>query len=180
MRNMQNMKIMSIIKKMKIIKIKKTKFSVFNVLTIFMLPIVGLLSGCESMNSSFDCQSKPGVLCKNLDQVNKMVNQGTLGGADSLTEDASSSCKNCTLSPDGKSEIKNTGDFTTPYPKISANSMNPGDPVRYGEKVMRVWLAPYEDKDGNYYQPTTLYTVVKPGHWIGAPVAAINDEGDKS
>ena len=57
--------------------------------------------------------------------------------------------------------------------------MKYGDPVRYGETVLRVWIAPYQDKDGNYYQPVTLYTVVKGGHWIGAPVNAIDSDGDK-
>lgn len=128
-----------------------------------------LLSGCAKMNSKFDCPMKPGVMCESLDQVNAQVNQGTLGGTStSMTP----TCKNCETQKN-----KDFGNFTTPYPTIA---MNPGDPVRYGETVLRIWMAPYEDKDGNYYQPTILYTVVKPGHWIGQPVKAITDEGDNS
>lgn len=129
-----------------------------------------LLSGCASLNSKFDCPVKPGVMCESIDQVNAQVDQGTLGG-----DATASGCKNCTgvkgrPMPEG-------GNFTTPYPTLA---MNPGDPMRYGETVMRVWMAPFEDKDGNYYQPTVLYTIVKPGHWMGQPLKAITDEGDNA
>ena len=49
----------------------------------------------------------------------------------------------------------------------------PGKPIRYGEGVQRIWIAPYEDVDGNYHEPSFVYTVVRTSHWIGIPQKAI-------
>jgi conjugal transfer pilus assembly protein TraV len=137
-----------------------------------------LLSGCASMNSSFDCKMKPGVMCKNLDQVNRMVDQGKIGNPYAAQGTQSSGCKTCgdsSVVSASNANFQNISDFTTSYPNFPPKY---GDPVRYGETVLRVWIAPYQDKDGNYYQPTTLYTIVKDGHWIGTPVNAIDYDGN--
>ena len=44
-----------------------------------------------------------------------------------------------------------------------------GHPVRYGEGVMRLWIAPYEDTDGNYHQANRVYSVVQEGQWMHNP-----------
>jgi type IV conjugative transfer system lipoprotein TraV len=84
------------------------------------------------------------------------------------------------LNPLGEASAFNAsnayGNFSTPYP---SSGPQPGDPLRYQETVLRVWVAPYEDKEGNYYQPTTLYTVVKPGHWVGNPPKAVSDDREE-
>lgn len=49
----------------------------------------------------------------------------------------------------------------------------PGQPLRYGETVQRIWVTPYEDSEGNYHEDSTLYTIVKKGHWIGNPLKAV-------
>ena len=52
-------------------------------------------------------------------------------------------------------------------------SFIPGQPVRYGETVQRIWIAPYEDTEGNYHQDSFMYSVMKGGHWKGNPVKNI-------
>lgn len=37
------------------------------------------LSGCADVNSNFQCPLMPGVHCKSLDQINRMVSAGELG-----------------------------------------------------------------------------------------------------
>ena len=49
-------------------------------------------------------------------------------------------------------------------------------PLRYGETVQRIWIAPFEDTSGNYHQESYVYTIVKPGHWLGYPVKATSEE----
>jgi len=108
------------------------------VLVVFL---VVFLAGCSSMNSSFDCPNQPGVMCRDLDQVNTMVNRGEIGK--------------------GKSSHKSfSGEF---YP--IKNSLKTTAPVRFGEKVLRIWITPYEDSQGNYHDEGMLYTVVRPGRW---------------
>ena len=96
---------------------------------LLILPV--LLTGCAAMNSDFDCGVKPGVMCKSLDQVNAMIDQGELGGKEKT--------------------------FDVPF--------KPGVPYRHSDTVMRIWIAPYEDVQGNYHQESVIYTVIKPGRW---------------
>lgn len=104
------------------------------------------LTGCAHMNSDFTCPMKPGQMCSSLDEVNTMVDQGKVGGrADS-------------------------NDTITPYPMAV---MTTGEPLRYGESVQPIWVAPYEDQAGNYYQSSLMYAVVQPSHWMENPVKAI-------
>jgi len=50
-----------------------------------------------------------------------------------------------------------------------------GSPIRSHEKVQQIWLGPYEDEDGNFHEPSYVYTVVKKGIWFGEPAEAIQN-----
>jgi type IV conjugative transfer system lipoprotein TraV len=50
-----------------------------------------------------------------------------------------------------------------------------GKPIRSGENVQQIWIGPYEDNDGNYHEPSYIYSVTKKGQWIGEPVKEIQD-----
>lgn len=121
-----------------------------------------LLTGCAHMNSDFTCPMKPGQMCNSLDEVNTMVDQGVVGGP-SMT----------TVSSNNNKYLSNGSEGIMPYPM---EALNVGEPLRYGESVQRIWVAPYEDKAGNYYQPSLMYAVVRPSHWIGNPVQAVTSQ----
>ncbi|MFA6302190.1 MAG: type IV conjugative transfer system lipoprotein TraV [Legionella sp.] len=95
-----------------------------------------VLTGCAKLNEDFDCPAPKGGSCKRMDQVYDMVN----GKGKSL---AVTSNRN-PLVIEGR----------------------PGQPLRYGEGVMPLWVAPYEDTDGNYHQANRVYSVVKEGQWM--------------
>lgn len=57
----------------------------------------------------------------------------------------------------------------TPSRNALVIDARPGQPVRYGEGVMSLWIAPYEDTDGNYHQANRIYSVVKEGRWMHQP-----------
>lgn len=124
--------------------------------TLWMTVFAITLSACSSMNGSFDCPNKAGVNCKSLDQVNDMVDSGQLHGRSSFS------------SQDGSSS--SSTEFEA-FP--TATTYSPGSPLRYGETVQRIWVAPYEDTEGNYHQDSLMYAIVKRGHWIGAPLKPI-------
>ena len=52
----------------------------------------------------------------------------------------------------------------------------PGQPVRYGESVQRVWIAPYQDNSNNYHEPSYVYTVIKKPHWVGVPAREVKGQ----
>jgi conjugal transfer pilus assembly protein TraV len=119
------------------------------------LPLIALLflSGCASLNSNFDCAAKPGGVCASLSQVNNMVDTGQLGRG-----------KSKKVKPD--EEIPTPVIGLTPYPANDSKTYQ--KPLRAGELVMRVWLAPFEDSQGYYHQASELFVVTKPGRWLGA------------
>jgi len=91
-----------------------------------------------------------------------------------------SDCHLSSAGPDGKCDsvslinaTKNAkdGDKFYGYP---INSFE-GKPIRKGENVQQIWIGPYEDSDGNYHEPSYVYSVIKKGIWIGEPVKEIQD-----
>jgi conjugal transfer pilus assembly protein TraV len=114
--------------------------------SVFIGSTFAMLSGCASLNSQFDCPMKPGVVCKSLDEVNTMVDQGKLGGCASCSKPLTSSIssRSCTAS---SSDVTST-------------------------KATRIWIAPYQDKRGDYYASTLVYREVK---WNRSSTNVLND-----
>jgi conjugal transfer pilus assembly protein TraV len=130
---------------------------------ILMIPVPILLSSCAEMNSKFDCPMKPGVSCASLDEVNARVDRGEIGSVPA----------ELTYRPVASNYVVNQKQLISP---ASFNEIGVRKPLRYGESIQRIWVAPFEDTSGNYHQESDIYTIVKPGHWIGYPIKAINNE----
>ena len=115
------------------------------------------LTGCAGMNSKFDCNVKSGGTCRPIHSINKMADEGAFTGGGFNYQ---------SQTPEG-AQSRRTG---YPLPGFA------GQPIRYGEAVQRIWIAPYEDISGNYHEPSYIYTVVKKGHWIGDPVIELKGD----
>jgi conjugal transfer pilus assembly protein TraV len=126
---------------------KRLRISVF-------IGAFAILSGCTNLNSQFDCPMKPGVVCKSLDEVNTMVDQGKLGGCASCSKPLTSSVSLGSLtasSSDAPFRLSHD------YPST---------------KVTRIWIAPYQDKSGDYYASTLVYREMK---WNRSSTNVLND-----
>lgn len=44
-------------------------------------------------------------------------------------------------------------------------TIKPGDPLREPERVLRVWMAPWVDADGDYHDQSYVYLVLDHGRW---------------
>lgn len=119
-----------------------------------------LLTGCAGMNSNFDCKQVggDGAGCVSMDQVNQMISQG-----DFNNNNPAGSASKAPAAPVAISAY----DAPTPMP---------GEPVRYSETIQRIWIAPWQDAAGNYHEPSFVYTVLAPAHWVGIPVNSVRDE----
>ena len=104
---------------------------------IVFLLTANLLCGCSSSLETFDCGENPGVGCKSISAVNKMVDQGVLGASE---EEGSSIPLSVSLGEDKVVE-------------------------RIKEEHMRVWIAPFQDEHGNLHEGSIVHTVLKPGYW---------------
>jgi conjugal transfer pilus assembly protein TraV len=108
------------------------------------------LCGCSTTSETFDCPAGKGVGCKSISAVNKMVDQGMLG--DGIQE-----AQPVSLPPT----------FTN-APKLLNAQMPLSDDFfvqRVQEEHLRVWIAPYQDAQGNFHEGSIVHTVLTPGSW---------------
>lgn len=141
----------------------KQRLKITALLSVFSIG----LTGCAEMNSDFTCPMTNGMQCKRIDTVNDMVDQGAI---DTTGMDATNSPAGTPTHYTPDTNIK-PDKVIQPYP--NDGEAVPGQPLRYGESVMRLWIAPYEDTQDNYHAPSLVYTVVQSGHWTGIPVQEI-------
>ena len=124
-----------------------------------------LLTGCTGMASDYNCPNGmgEGAKCRSLSAVNKMVKQGEIKPNDKADS--------ASVTPiEGQVNYKNGYNIETP---------TAGEPIRYGDQIQRVWIAPFRDKDDNYYEGSYAYVVVKKSHWIGQPLEAIQSDDEE-
>lgn len=143
----------------------------------FKLPIFGLmasatLGGCSSLlnpagESTFSCPGMPqGVTCKSPAAVYRSTN-GSLPIADS---DLPMGEKTGGAPEVGAIVLPGITSGSLRSPDEIANSPAP---VRAPAQIMRVWIAPWVDKNDNLNYPGVIYTEITPRRWaVGIPEAS--------
>lgn len=117
------------------------------------------LVGCSSMNSGFDCKNKPGVNCRSLGEVNEMINTGEIG------KEKNKNSKKETPA----AKIAGFYNFEQRQNRWEPNTQTKSskdEPVRVGERVVRIWVAPYQDINDNYHGENIVHTVVSKNSWL--------------
>jgi conjugal transfer pilus assembly protein TraV len=106
----------------------------------------GTLTGLEG-ESKFACKAPDGVTCSSLSGIYANAVANNL--------------------PALRKERK--GDQPAPIQSkegaITGQVATAGDPLRVQPKVLRVWIAPWEDTDGDLHDQAYLYVVANPGRW---------------
>lgn len=111
------------------------------------------LTGCASTmggldgESKFACKAPDGVTCSSLSGVyaNAVANN-----LPSLRKDGK----------DGKD-----AHAAKPGARITGQTASSGDPIRSPQKVLRIWIAPWEDGDGDLHDQSYTYVVAEKGRW---------------
>jgi conjugal transfer pilus assembly protein TraV len=126
-----------------------------------LLSLALSLSACSGVNDSFQCGSETSNTCLSVPEVNRQVNAGeiTLHGEETPKE-----IPTMTLS-----FASNKMEYPT-----AANIY--GKPMRWGETVHGVWIAPFEDRDGNYHAAHRVYVLTNPSHWLKNPPKELLEE----
>lgn len=120
--------------------------------TAVMLPAI--LTGCASTMSGLDgetkfaCKAPEGVTCSSLSGVYANAVANNLPA----------------LRKEGKGEAQaappaKSGD-------IIGRAPSSGDPIRTRPKVLRLWIAPWEDSEGDLHDQSYIYVVADPGRWV--------------
>ncbi len=131
---------------------------------VLVMTMSVVLSGCAGMSGKFGCNASAGDSCTPVSQVNAQADAGVFdhtpsGGSGYRTQ-------NQTFSYADSTSAATRGGYQGQTPI-------PGEPVRLGERVQRVWIAPYQDLSNNYHEPSYVYTVLNESHWIGVPATEI-------
>ncbi len=129
--------------------------------------VLASLSGCGSLSgmggtSEFSCSAPDGVSCESVSGVYTNALAGTLPSQQPKKR------------PEGDSE--DSSEKTTPPQYIEAQqptispkdmaAMDSGMPIRQPPRILRVWVAPWEDESGDLHDQKYFYTVVNTGTWL--------------
>ncbi len=105
--------------------------------------ILGALSGCEMMNSNYDCPLSEGASCMSLHDMDEAVSKGIY-----------------------PKELKHTyNDNLDSSYVLKTDAIPHGYPLRTKDKVAKIWVAPYMDSNGNYHEQSNIYIVVENSSW---------------
>lgn len=104
------------------------------------LALAFLLTGCNSYKRGFDDSESSGVGCKSIDQVNEMINNGSLGAIKRVGDE--SICANKIKPITLKIQANET---------INAQVNSHNNIVDYSPKSLQVTLFPYKDEQGIYH-----------------------------
>lgn len=116
------------------------------------LPIISLsliLTACSTAAENFDSEATPGVGAKSISEVNRMIDQGKIE-----------------VFPVSKEQV--VAPVVSPVPIAASETLVLSDQTvvhRQPEQYLRVWLAPFQDAHGNFYESSVVHTLQRPGFW---------------
>ena len=116
------------------------------------------LCACSTTSETFDCKAGKGVGCKSISEVNQMVDsntrvQGRFG--ESEVEKGQQP-----ILPLETADRDKTLSQQTEIPLSDTIAVH-----RVQEEHLRVWIAPFQDEQGNLHEGSVIYTILKPGYW---------------
>jgi hypothetical protein len=115
---------------------------------LLLVGVVALLTGCAS-ESRFDCPYSKGPSCMSMDKIDAMIKTNGSEGSTNARENT------------GRLAMNDEGYMASPR---TSNA------IRVPEKVMQLWVAPYESESGIYYHSAYINVIVRDPYWK-APLA---------
>lgn len=107
--------------------------------TWVLIVAISFITGCATSNEQFDCAYQPGIGCKSITAVNKLL------------------------------DTANSKELKPPViikPTTSAKLINTKPQVqRITEQRLAIWVAPYQDAAGHFHEGARIHTVLVPGGW---------------
>jgi conjugal transfer pilus assembly protein TraV len=127
---------------------------------ILLIPLVGL-AGCSA---KYGCKGMPDdPVCMSAVEAYKATDH-----APSKPKSADNGAAPANATP--TVSAKGSTSETVPTPKIEDPT-----PIRTPSQIMRIWIAPWEDDDGDLNVSGYVYTELEPRRWmIGKPATPLN------
>ena len=150
------------------------------------------LTGCAYFNvgeEEFSCSGMPGsVYCHSTRDVYESTNDGAVPSPMDKDGAYNEECEDCVKSPmDGGPAVTTVEDASgggaaagtsgegatrlAASDEVIDNYVTPAlperpVPIRTPSQVMRIWVAPYIDSNGDYNAPGYVYTEIEPRRWV--------------
>jgi conjugal transfer pilus assembly protein TraV len=134
-------------------------------LALLVLAASRVLAGCSASGldakTSFACKAPDGVTCMSVSGVYETSRQNALPGQ----QPASSSAGSGAEPPASAPQSTRTSAGTEGAPGTRRPPLTSGTPLRSAPRVLRIWLAPYEDSEGDLRDQTHIYVTLDRGAW---------------
>jgi conjugal transfer pilus assembly protein TraV len=131
-----------------------SKYNVYyNFVKIFVCVWLLSFTGCSTASESFDSEATKGVGSKSISEVNAMIDQGKIEGIRGDTD------ANKVIAPVL---------VQTPMPTLNPETIVLSDHSvihRQPEQHMRIWMAPFQDANGNFHEAAVVHTLQRPSFW---------------
>lgn len=116
---------------------------------------VVLLPGCSLLpgNSEFKCGTPTGTSCLSVGEVFKKSVQSDLVQEQAVPSPASG-------------PVATTKAALPAYRTEPRSTPSSGSPVRVPPRLLRIWMAPWEDKEGDVHDHAYLWVTVDTGRWL--------------
>jgi conjugal transfer pilus assembly protein TraV len=117
--------------------------------------LAAVLSGCASTLSGvggtngYACKAPEGALCTSVSGVYANSQQG----------------RPLSPQPAEKTPAKAPAS-TEPATRPSTQPVTLSGPIRSGPRILRLWIAPWEDADGDLHEEAVVHVVADPGRWL--------------
>jgi len=126
--------------------------------------VLPLIIGCSASGldakSSFACKAPDGVTCMSVTGVYATSRANALPGQQPAAADRGSD------SGTASAPSQATAREYAAAPSVArASAPSTGAPLRSAPRVLRIWIAPYEDSEGDLRDQSHIYVTVDPGAW---------------
>ncbi|SCZ85032.1 type IV conjugative transfer system lipoprotein TraV [Nitrosomonas mobilis] len=137
----------------------------------FSIALLLILGGCTTLSgydggSKFACKAPDGVSCSSMSGVyaNAVQNNLPVLGKKGNPDNPPASRSNKDSKADDS--YHPAGVEAQATSTIIGNAPRSGDPILIKPKLLRVWLAPWEDADGDLHDQSYIYMLADYGRWI--------------
>jgi len=125
-----------------------------------LILIFSLLLVLGSCSARYACKDRVDIEGEKCDPITAIYEKKILGNQDPLTQERAK-----------RSKIKKEERISTPSEDVdTVRSLyyEEDKPLRLPPKVIRIWIAPWEDLDGDLHQPSYIYSEISPrrGRWL--------------
>jgi conjugal transfer pilus assembly protein TraV len=131
-----------------------------------LISIISLLFMLSSCSAKYACKDRVDIEGEKCDPITTVYENKILGKDEVLSKEKKdlSPKKKDVVSTGEKAKVSSSDDVDT----VKSLSFEDEKPLRLPPRVIRIWIAPWEDVDGDLNQTSYIYSEISPkrGRWL--------------